>query len=707
MAYIVLEDSRGGVDRRRPIYALKPGTLWTCINAHITNGGEIEKRKAFVKQGVFGLGTFGLAVSGDALYTFGSAPAASVTVPSGVIYQRCQHPDGTAMTAVLDYDLFYGLIYVIARYADGMVLHFYNGQLVTEWSDGIVRAAIGDLPTMAATLAQYITVSPNYIAFPAGDTITVTAEVPGVPFTISTFATNGGTIDDQAMTSANVTANVAPVTAVAANFGFPVHGGPAVGTITSITIGGIEILGGVVNWTDDAAFAAAIATQINANVSVPDYTANSIGSTVNMFAAIAGTTPNGLTIAVTTTGTVTADGQTAAGTSNIGVMGGGVNTVVAVAQVNTITISGTFDVGDRFGVKMISGAANTTQIIEYFGNDAKPWGNATCVKTHKRKMYAGAGKILDFSSVNDATLWNVDIDPGAGFLIAANHLGGSESITSLETYMGRLAIFARKAIQLWTMQNDDTLNNPEQNIEHTGTRSPRSTLEFGGNDVLYLDDSGINSLRARDASNNAYATGVGASINKYVRDWMRTGVSEQDIVDAVSAIDPEEARFWMAIGTKIFVYSFYVAVGVAAWSWYEPGFKVMAFARTNNRIWCRGDDGGLYLYGGSSNAEYDASHVEVQFPFVTMQKPGTFKNWSGMDVATVGTWGCVWKTDPNNLDEPGVQMGQSTGVTFPKPGWPGVGHFTHVAPLLTNDVAEYASISQIALYFQGAEEAGP
>lgn len=702
MAYLVIESFKGGVDRRRPIYASKPGTLWTCENAHISMGGDIEQRKAFVDRGGFSADTFGLVAVGESLYTFGSSAPGAVTVPSGVIYQQFVYP-GAAMTKYIDHDLFDGLIYVIAQFGDGSVQHFYDGVLVAAWNDGIVRSYMGNLTGMATALAALIDASVNYVALAAAQVITVTAATAGVPFTASPFAENGGATDDETMVAATVTPNVVGVTSASSSFTFSVRGGPGAGALGGLLVGGVAVISVGVNWaTSDTVFAAAIATQINTDVSAPDYTATSSGAEVTVTAAVVGPTANGLEVLATTTGTARAGTQAAAGSDAIGSMAGGATAVVAVAQVVTLTLGGTFDPGDRFGATMTSGT--NPAVVEYFGNVAKPFGNAMCVKTHKRKMYVGAGSLLFFSKVNDPTAWNSDVDAGAGFINAANHVGGSEVVRSLENYQGRLAVISRRVIQLWTMQNDDALNVLDQTLLNTGTRASRSTLEFAGNDVFYLDDIGIRSIKARDASNNAFASGVGAAINKLAREWMRDSASEADIVGAVVVVDPEEGRFWLVIGTRVFVYSYFPDTGIAAWSWYTPGFTITDLARTTNKVWARGDDNTLYLYGGDSGTVYDASPVEVQMPFTSAEKPGTFKNYGGMDIAAEGAWACVWKINPNNMADPGVQMGTYDGVTFPKANWCGVGHSTHIAPLLTRAQASYGNLSQVAIYYQGAEE---
>ena len=49
MAYLKIEDFRSGLDARKYKLALPAGTLTGLVNGHITQGGEIEKRKAFIQ----------------------------------------------------------------------------------------------------------------------------------------------------------------------------------------------------------------------------------------------------------------------------------------------------------------------------------------------------------------------------------------------------------------------------------------------------------------------------------------------------------------------------------------------------------------------------------------------------------------------------------------------------------------------------------
>lgn len=135
MTYVVIEDFRAGLDRRKMAASSVSGSLQACSNAHITRGGEIEKRKAFiVKYALPPAQTFGLDGANGTLYTFGSD--ASPAVPAGMTYQRLEHGDGDAMNGLVATEFFDGKIFSVASYANGDALHFYDGTEVADFATG-------------------------------------------------------------------------------------------------------------------------------------------------------------------------------------------------------------------------------------------------------------------------------------------------------------------------------------------------------------------------------------------------------------------------------------------------------------------------------------------------------------------------------------------------------------------------------------------
>jgi hypothetical protein len=128
MPYILVEDFKGGIDTRRTVVTSVPGSCVTLTNAHITRGGEIEKRRAFKLWATLPANTHGLAAGGGRVFVFGSdSITLASTLPSSLSYVRFQHLDlSTAMTDILGLDFFGGNVYASAQFADGYISHYWD-----------------------------------------------------------------------------------------------------------------------------------------------------------------------------------------------------------------------------------------------------------------------------------------------------------------------------------------------------------------------------------------------------------------------------------------------------------------------------------------------------------------------------------------------------------------------------------------------------
>lgn len=559
------------MDRRRSLSATASGSVYTIKDGHVTRGGDIEARKTFYSKYTLPADTFGLGKADGELYVFGSA-ATPAGMPAGVNYQRLQHPDGLAMSELLDADLFDGLIYAIAKYSDDSVHHFYNGARVEDWDAGVVRAGMTNNDGIAIHLAGLIN-NPAYTAVAAANVVTITATALNTPFTITAETVNGGVIDDQ-------TATVA--------------------------------------------------------------------------------TP------------------TAAG--------------VGVAQVSTVTIGGTFEVGDRFSIILAS---------KIFGAKGKPTIKGTSCLTHDTKIYALCASLLQFCAVNGPTLWDTIEDTGAGFINVSNHDSGSDVLTGIDVFQNNLTPMARRTIQVWQVNADPALNARQQVIPNTGSRAHKSVISFGDLDVFYLSDSGIRSLRARASLNTAAVNDVGTMIDPFVRDQMLT-LTDAQIAAAVAVLDPVDDRYWLGLGNKIFVFSYFPGSKISAWSYYEPGFTMSDAVQLNDRVYVRSSNT-IYLYGGDDNATYDSTAVEVQLPFNATSQPGTYKDLEGVDIDCTGTWDFKVLVDPNNENRY-VRAGTVSGFTYNKEDIGLTGNTTHFAPKLVSSGSGYKKISSVAIHFQSEEQ---
>lgn len=468
MAYVIIEDFKAGLDRRKSPAASPPGTLQRLSNAHITRGGEIEKRLAWVRKYDLPGNTFGFAGAGGALYTFGSV--AGPAVPAGVTYQQLVAPGAPAMTGVVCAEFYDGKPWVIADFADGTRRCFYNGARITD--------------------------------FDAGSTAT----------------------------------------------------------------------------------------------------------------AVEGAAPS--------------------------------------------------------------------------------W-----VLTHHEKVYPIYNSILAFSGIEAPTAFK---DPaiGYGFKNMSNQSAGSETLTALGRYQNLMAVFARRNIQVWYLDPDPLQNVQKQVLENIGTFAPRSVVPFGDVDVFFLSDSGIRSLRARDASNQAGMADVGTPIDDYLLEYLAT-ISEAQKAGAAGCLEPISGRYLMAVGNKVFVFSYFASNRISAWSTYDLPAAVDSFVVTDGRVWARMGNS-IHLLGGDDGKTYDGSRVEIELPYIDARSLATFKNFKAIDVVSEGEWQVFANTDPNNPDVYS-EVAILDDITLTSDALGLLGHSPMIKLKLVNQSPGPARLSKIVVHYDPAE----
>jgi len=686
MPYVLIEDFRGGLDSRRMNQTATPGSLIELTNAHITRGGEIEKRPAFVELATLPSNTIGLAAAGGQIYVFGSDAVSSVTfaagTPSNISYIRLQHPSGEALTDVLSSDFYNGQIYAAARFADGRIYHYYNGVRITDWFDGRARSTFevtaGSAGGTAATASITVTggtANPSdnlrvlrinnvdLIASPVAHTGTDSTTATN----IATAITNGSHGYTAAASGAVITIS-APLVGITYNafqLTFEIQGAVTMGSVvhmsggvdnavTNITVNGVSIIGSQVVWgTSHSYTASQIAKEINDFPSSPEYEATAINQFVNIISKESGSSFNNLAVAIVSAGNVTT----------------------------------AFDPASQ---TYLDGGANASSVQGYTPG--------AFVRPVKTKMYALSDSLLHFSGIDDPTEWN-DTSTGAGFINLANHSRGSEDLKSIASYFNNIAVFAEEAVQIWFVDPDANLNQQIQVLQNTGTIAPDSVVEFGDNDVFYLNLSGIRSLRSRDSSNAAYVGDIGNPIDSLIVADIRTNRAAAEEAQAI--LEPRDGRYFLSIGSKVYVFSFFPSSKVSAWSIYEPGFVVDRWAYDGRQTLCRSGNK-LYSLGGENGNTYDASEVVVQMPFLDASAPATYKTFSSLDVTCENTWTVSVATDPQDISlrEEVATVHQTTfglgRVTLS-------GYSTHLAPRLVCSASGAAKLGNLAIHYEGGE----
>jgi hypothetical protein len=457
--------------------------------------------------------------------------------------------------------------------------------------------------------------------------------------------------------------------------------------VTSIKVDGVEVLGPGVQWTaSNSATMTALAAQINSWTSSVEYVASvDAGKLVIKGIAGSGSTPNGRIISVSVVGDVVI--------GSLLTMSGGTAAVAAVPQKSTYALSG-------FGInKKVTFVATPTL------DSANPiyWGatrvaNTTPVSalTYKTKAHLTSGSSLFFSGVNQPTKWGEN-GVGAGFINLSNNNGGNETLTGLALYQGNLAAFSRRTVQVWAIDTDPALNKQGQVLSNTGALGAGSIVSVGDIDVFFLSDSGIRSLRARDSSNAAVVNDVGTPVDGLVLADL-AGMTDAQKAACPAIIEPIDGRYWIAIGSKVYVFSYFPNSSVAAWSVYEPGFDITKFTTKEGRVYARAGNT-IYLYGGTNNAQYDGSTVELVLPYLDGGKPAHMKTIEGLDMTCEGTWAVEMGMDPlaPNARDTASTVTQPT-FSLGRVGSSGIG--THVGIRMVSSSPGYARLANLIVHFK-------
>lgn len=314
----IFSSFQDGLDTRRSILTTSVHALQTAVNVHINQGAEVEKRRAFVDFGATAATEFGLELTDAGLVNFGSAAVG--IEPSGVAYQRLQHPSDVtkSMTAVLCSCSFGGKAWVVAQFSNGDVFIYYNGAVISATTNGLVL-------TGAATNLAVATQFYNYVNSAYYNSLGLFASAPvliGTSYYVDIYSTPGVSFSlvPSIVTSAAGTIGTLLISSQSqgtafsqANFAFAVYMGKT-GTISSVLVStdngatyGVSLLGAAVGWapSDTTGYATAlnIAATVSSSLTSLPITAQANNNQIVLLAdTTLGATPNGYPVKLTTTG---------------------------------------------------------------------------------------------------------------------------------------------------------------------------------------------------------------------------------------------------------------------------------------------------------------------------------------------------------------------------------------------------------------------
>lgn len=372
----------------------------------------------------------------------------------------------------------------------------------------------------------------------------------------------------------------------------------------------------------------------------------------------------------------------------------GVKAVYEVSFAGTVT-SGT--VNTLFKVTIANGS-----VANSYSTSSRETFSTHFVKTFKTKMYASSGSLIHFSDTDAPRLWMVHGTHFSGFENLAAQTGSYTKSIGAANYQNFMAIFARRSTQIWQMVPGDPVSNQVvQLMDGIGSVASGSIASFGELDVFFLSDTGIRSLRARDSSNAAVVFDIGTSIDPVVQAKMDTA-GYAKTKRAKGIIEPTDGRYLLAIGSTVFVYSFFPASGISAWTTYDLGFEVEDWAVQDNRLYCRSGDK-IYLYGGNDNNTYDTSEASVELSWLSADKPAHKKRFYGLDVSCEGTWSAQISTDP--VTNQFVNTGSVIGQNFSQPNFRMSAIGTHIGLKFSTTDASFSRLSSACIHFDFTDPA--
>jgi len=216
MSDLKIKDFRAGLDTRRSVLETSLGALIELENAHINQGGEIEKRKTFY-QIAMPDGTFGAQSVGTSIVTFGSDdPAVSITAALAILnaafsvsYQRLQHPavlDGVEAYDVAKHDLeeilhstvFGTAAFAIARFSDDQVFAYYDGEVMRDFFAGeILNYLANNNVVLAKNIVTLVNEQGDYTA--AQTTFATTQRARAANVATLTLASTTGLVSGQSV----------------------------------------------------------------------------------------------------------------------------------------------------------------------------------------------------------------------------------------------------------------------------------------------------------------------------------------------------------------------------------------------------------------------------------------------------------------------------------------------------------------------------
>lgn len=262
-------------------------------------------------------------------------------------------------------------------------------------------------------------------------------------------------------------------------------------------------------------------------------------------------------------------------------MSGGVNANTGTGQINQLTVSGSWAVGDHYTFVFTDSLSGVQTQIGADSVDGVTGLIPTFLRTLKLKMNFIAGTKWFFSAVNLPTTFN---DPNAltnGSIPIANSYATPENLLALMSYQGKMMISGRNSAQVWTINADPDLYDQQQPIDNAPCLAKLAVQGLGELDVLYLSDTGFRSFKVKDVNLNAVVTDIGSPIDLAVQSLL-LGCTDAEKAAACGIVDPFTGMYLCFVKNVMYALAYFPQAKVVAWSTWKPTYQATNLSRIVN-----------------------------------------------------------------------------------------------------------------------------
>lgn len=247
-----------------------------------------------------------------------------------------------------------------------------------------------------------------------------------------------------------------------------------------------------------------------------------------------------------------------------------------------------------------------------------------------------------FSAAGAPKNWTAASD--AGFLPVGQNQDGAGQAYALGQFQKELVVYFSDGAQIWTVDENPTLNAINQKIFGVGTKYPRSPASFA-TDNFFLADIGYRSITLNTVTDNKQDSDVGSPIDDFVVPLLPEIGTIEGVMDIYAS---GLGQFWGFIGSTAWVYSFSKSAKIAAWSKYTFPFAPDDVTQLNNTLYLRFGNLVYKLDKSVFTDNGQAIAVEIEMPYVDAKKSGILKMFTGFDAVVTGTGMLSVRFDPRN-----------------------------------------------------------